>query len=374
MKKIIAAMIALAAVSSAAYASPLTTYQKGQTEINVGMWDASAKSNGYKSDGEWNFTGGLTYGINDKWAAQYQYTGLSTDHTGGNMNELNALYSINPEVAAFGGWNRIHMSDFPDRVFGSSDRTNNVAQLGLIARHPLTDGLDVYAKGALGTEQTTMWEAGVDLAIDEDLDLNAGYHYLNTKGNDDNNVSYKGFMAGVSYRFGGSNEYGTGTNGMIDDSAYARANQEERVSTVSTVQKSETPAAVVTTTNNAGAETTVQVPADTPVAAPENDYYFNSVLFNEDSSDIIPAQKINLDAFVKEAKETGHVFKLVGRTDATGSADYNENLASRRIKSVRDYAVSKGVDASKLVEMVKGSEGSTGKNEGDRRVDIFEHK
>ena len=93
MKKIIAAMIALAAVSSAAYASPLTTYQKGQTEINVGMWDASAKSNGYKSDGEWNFTGGLTYGINDKWAAQYQYTGLSTDHTGGNMNELNALYS-----------------------------------------------------------------------------------------------------------------------------------------------------------------------------------------------------------------------------------------------------------------------------------------
>ena len=325
-------------------------------------------------DHEWNFTGGLTYGINDKWAAQYQYTGLSTDHTGGNMNELNALYSINPEVAAFGGWNRIHMSDFPDRVFGSSDRTNNVAQLGLIARHPLTDGLDVYAKGALGTEQTTMWEAGVDLAIDEDLDLNAGYHYLNTKGNDDNNVSYKGFMAGVSYRFGGSNEYGTGTNGMIDDSAYARANQEERVSTVSTVQKSETPAAVVTTTNNAGAETTVQVPADTPVAAPENDYYFNSVLFNEDSSDIIPAQKINLDAFVKEAKETGHVFKLVGRTDATGSADYNENLASRRIKAVRDYAVSKGVDASKLVEMVKGSEGSTGKNEGDRRVDIFEHK
>lgn len=65
MKKIIAAMIALAAVSSAAYASPLTTYQKGQTEINVGMWDASAKSNGYKTDGEWNFTGGLTYGIND---------------------------------------------------------------------------------------------------------------------------------------------------------------------------------------------------------------------------------------------------------------------------------------------------------------------
>ena len=97
MKKIIAAMIALAAVSSAAYASPLTTYQKGQTEINVGMWDASAKSNGYKSDGEWNFTGGLTYGINDKWAAQYHYTGLSNDHTGGNMNELNSLYSINPE-------------------------------------------------------------------------------------------------------------------------------------------------------------------------------------------------------------------------------------------------------------------------------------
>ena len=103
MKKIIAAMIALAAVSSAAYASPLTTYQKGQTEINVGMWDASAKSNGYKSDGEWNFTGGLTYGINDKWAALEckQHAGAkkqpNQEYYVGKMDEMSFSRFICPE-------------------------------------------------------------------------------------------------------------------------------------------------------------------------------------------------------------------------------------------------------------------------------------
>lgn len=96
MKKILLMMALAASISGAAYASPQTSFQKGETEVNVGMWDASAHSNGYKSDGEWNFLGGLTYGINDRWAAQYQYTGLHTDHTNGNMNEVNALYSLHP--------------------------------------------------------------------------------------------------------------------------------------------------------------------------------------------------------------------------------------------------------------------------------------
>ena len=116
----------------------------------------------------------------------------------------------------------------------------------------------------------------------------------------------------------------------------------------------------------------VDVPADTPVKAPENDYYFNSIHFKSDSAAIDDAQKVNLDAFVKQAKETGHTFKLVGRADATGSADYNKDLSARRIDSVKQYAVDHGVDASKLVAMVKGSDDVSGA-EG-RRVDIFEHK
>lgn len=350
-------MLALAAaVSGSAYASPQTSFTKGQTEVNVGMWDASAHSNGYKSDGEWNFLGGLTYGINDRWAAQYQYTGLHTDHTNGNMNEINALYSFHPQVAAFAGWNRISMKDFPERAFGSSETTNNIAQLGIVARQPINDVVDVYAKGAVGTESTSMWEAGLNLAVDKNVDLNAGYHYLNTRGDDDHNVSYKGFMAGLSYRFGGSDATALSTGEEEKDYDY----------------EGETEPSTVAIQPTAGKADVVDVPADTPVKAPENDYYYNSIHFKSDSAAIDDAQKANLDAFVKQAKETGHTFKLVGRADATGSADYNKDLSARRIDSVKQYAVDHGVDASKLVAMVKGSDNESGA-EG-RRVDIFEHK
>lgn len=358
MKKILVMLAVAASVSGMAFASPQTSFREGEVEINAGMWDASTKSNGYKSDGEWNFTGGATYGINDRWAAQYQYTGLNTDHTDGSMNEINALYSLHPQVAAFAGWNRITMKDFPtDRAFGASKATNNIMQLGVIARQPVTDGLDVYAKGAVGTESTSMWEAGVNLAVDKNIDLNAGYHYMNTRGDDDHNVSYKGFLAGVSYRFGGKD---TDRSFYEEEKNYDYEGMEEEPSTV-----------IVTNTTDTTAHT-VDVLADEPVAAPENDYYFNSIHFGSDSAVIDDAQKANLDAFVKKAKETGHTFKLVGRADATGSADYNKELSARRIESVKAYAVSQGVDASKLVAMVKGSEDGSGA-EG-RRVDIFEHK
>lgn len=115
-------------------------------------------------------------------------------------------------------------------------------------------------------------------------------------------------------------------------------------------------------------------PVETPAKAPENDYYLNSVLFESDSADIQNAQKVNLDTFVKQAKETGHVFKLVGRADPTGSAEYNKELAAQRVKSVKEYAIAQGVDATKLVEMVKGADSDSKDHAAARRVDIFEHK
>lgn len=356
MKKTIAMMLALAAVSMAAYASPQTTFRPGETEIHVGMWDSSARTDNYKSDGDWNFLGGVTYGITDRWAAQYRYTGLHTDHTTGNMNELNALYSLHPQVAAFGGWNRIAMKDFPGAVLSGGKATNNIMQVGVIARQPLNEVVDVYAKGALGTEETSLWEAGINMALDRNLDLNAGYQYMNTRGNGDRNVSFKGFLAGVSYRFGGHDPV-IRFEEPEKDYDYEGDTEEPTVS-------------VVTKTT---ARTTA-VPEDEPVAAPENDYYFNSIHFASDSAELTDSQKVNLEAFIRQAKATGHVFKLVGRTDPTGSADYNKELAGRRIKAVKDYAVSQGVDASKLVEMIKGADGAGTNHNEARRVDVFEHK
>lgn len=364
MKKILAVLAAAAALTGSVYASPLTQWKDGETEINLTMWDSETETSRYSSDGEWNFGGGITYGITDKWAAQYQYTGISTDHTNGTIHEINGLYSFHPQVAGFVGLQHISLSDFPNRAFGSSDQTNNVLQAGVIARQPLTDGLDLYAKGGIGTESTSMWEAGVDLALDKNLDLNAGYRYLNTKGDSSRNVSYKGFMAGVSYRFGGKDP---------EDLSYMDSTEEPNYDYEAGTEED---ASTVTVISDDAAADTVSVPADTPVAAPENDYYFQSVHFDSDSAAIPDSQKPNLDAFIKQAKETGHTFKLVGRADISGDSEYNRQLSEKRIEAVKKYAMDQGVKESQMVAMIKGSDDVSGTavNAADRRVDIFEHK
>ena len=330
MKKTAAVLAAAMALTISVYASPQTEFAKGQWEVNAGMWNTKAKTRTYKDNGAWNFNGGVTYGLNDKAAAQFQYYGLNSDIT---------------------------MSDFPTGVFGAEKRENDIAQIGIIARQPINEVLDLYAKGALGSKNTSIWEAGVNFTLDENIDLNAGYRYLNTEGSRDKNVSYQGWLAGVSYRFGGGSDRKAAYS--EDDIDYSALDNKG---------------------NKKEADTVTITPAEEDTAVPENDYYFNSIHFGNDSDTPRTDQTANLDAFVKAAKETGHTFKLVGRTDSNGSKEYNDDLAIRRVKKVADYAVAHGVDLSHLVGMYKGEEAPVNTNDteagraNNRRVDIFEHK
>ena len=357
MKKTMAVLAAAAALTMSVYASPQTEFTKGQWEINAGMWNTKTKTRTYKDNSAWNFNGGVTYGLTDKAAAQFQYYGLNSDDTDGRSHELNLLYSVHPQVAVYTGYNHITMSDFPIGAFGAEKRENDIAQLGIIARQPINEVLDLYAKGALGSKNTSIWEAGVNFALDENIDLNAGYRYLNTEGSRNKNVSYQGWLAGVSYRFGGGSDgKAVYSENDIDYSALDNKGQKKEES-------------MVTIT-----------PAEEKTAVPENDYYFISIHFGNDSDTPRADQTANLDAFVKAANETGHTFKLVGRTDSNGSKEYNDDLAIRRVKKVADYAVAHGVDLSHLVGMYKGEEASVNTNDteagraNNRRVDIFEHK
>lgn len=355
MKKTIAMLACAAALTMTAYASPQTDFTRGEWEVNAGMAHPEAKADGYSSAARWNFDGGVTYGLGDGYAVQFQQKGLKTKHTGGTGRELNLLYSVRPEIAVYGGYNRISMRDLPVGLFGKEDKDNNVFQIGVIAKRPVAENLDVYAKGALGTKNTTIWEAGVDYALDRNLDVNAGYRYMNTKGNSEKNISYQGWLAGVSYRFGSGHDR---TIPYRDDNSY----EKEDTSVVTVARHEAEPV------------------AETKVVVPENDYYFNSIHFANDSDTPGAEQTANLDAFVKKAKETGHIFKLVGRTDSNGDKDYNDALAIRRVKKVADYAVAHGVNIDQLVGMYKGEEEPADTNNteqgraNNRRVDIFEHK
>ena len=362
-KSLVLAAVLAACATSFAFATPQTTFEKGKTQVEAGAWDVKASTNadssgsyvnGYHinggqteatTDNKWNFHGGATYGLSDKTALEYHYYGLKTKGANktidGSSNEVNFLYSMSPNIAAYAGWNRIKSDDL--------DFKNNVAQIGVVAKTPLTDKFDVYGKAALGSMKTSLWEAGVGYQISKDMDLNAGYRYLNTKRTDDNNISYKGFIAGLAYRFGGHKD------------AVAETPIEEP-----------TPAPVATQ------EPAVTAPV---VAAPKNDYYMDSIHFDFDADTPMANQKEKLDNFVKVAKENpNNVFKLVGNTDGKGDDTYNQDLSRRRVESVARYAENAGVPASQMKAMYRGktdpiSTNATDQGRADnRRVDIFMNK
>ena len=359
-KKVLALAAAVACVSSMAFATPQTQFEKGQWQLDLGAWNPKAEvdgdnfSNGTgdgNSDSKWNFQGGLNYGLTDKLALQYNYYGLKTDlddfKTDGDEHEVNLVYGLNKNFAVYGGWNRIKNEN------GDWSDTNNVAQIGLIAKAPLAKNLDVYAKGAVGTKDTALWEAGLGYQIGDDWDINAGYRYLNTKLadkgefaalKDDANITYKGFIAGVSYRFGGQK---------------AAPVVEEPAPVV------EEPAPVV------------------EEQAPHTyaDYYLDSIHFGFDEDQPLPSEKAKLDNFVSVAKANPtEQFKLTGNTDAKGSDAYNTDLSKRRVDNVAQYAINNGVPASQLILDYKSFHDPVSSNDTEqgradnRRVDIWEHK
>jgi OOP family OmpA-OmpF porin len=340
-KKVVALTLAvLASTVSMAAAAPQTTWDQGEWQLDLGAWDPKAKTYGDDSETKWNFYGGLGYGISDKWALRYDYHGLKTEagdfETDGDEHEVNVLYSLGKNVALFAGWNRIN-NDF-DR-YGSE--TNNVAQFGVATKFDLAKNLSLYADGALGTKKTSLWEAGLSYTINDDWDINAGYRYVDTELNDDHNIKYRGFLVGLSYRFGG--------------------HKAEAAPVV------EEPAPVV----------------EEPVAPAHvyNDYYLDSIHFATDEDKPLASESGKLDNFVKVAKDhPDSTFKLVGNTDSDASDAYNDDLSKRRVENVAKYAADNGVASDRMKLNYKGEKDPVASNDTEagkadnRRVDIWEHK
>lgn len=344
-KKYVASLTAAILCSmSLASASPLTSFEQGQAQLDLGAWDTKASMSGTQdSSYHWNFNGGLTYGLSNKVALQYAYHGLnegggSYDGFGGSQNEVNVLYSFNKNLAGYAGWDRINFSK------GSFDKTNNIAQLGLAAKTAIAKNLDLYGNVAIGTQKTTIWEAGLGYNITKDLDLNVGYRYVDTKASENANMKFQGVILGLSYRFGGG-------------------------------EKKAVPAPAPVT------EPAAPVVHEQPAPHVYKDYYVESVHFDFDEDTPMASEQPNLDHFVSVARENPNAtFKLVGNTDAKGTDSYNEDLSARRVANIQTYAVNQGVSSSKLQATYRGENNPVSDNDTEqgradnRRVDIYMNK
>lgn len=95
-------------------------------------------------------------------------------------------------------------------------------------------------------------------------------------------------------------------------------------------------------------------PAPAPVAAPAPKMpELVGANFDFDKSFVRNADFDNLDKSAATLKEWGNVkVEVAGHTDSIGTDEYNMGLSLRRARAVRDYLVSKGVAADRLI--IKG--------------------
>ena len=85
-----------------------------------------------------------------------------------------------------------------------------------------------------------------------------------------------------------------------------------------------------------------------PPAPVEEKIVLRGVNFDFDKANIRPDAAVILDeAASMLASHRGNV-TISGYTDSIGTDVYNQGLSERRAKSVKDYLVSKGIDASRL--------------------------
>lgn len=92
-----------------------------------------------------------------------------------------------------------------------------------------------------------------------------------------------------------------------------------------------------------------EVPPPPPAPVYEKMTLSAKALFDHDKSVLKPEGKAELDAVGDKIRSKGASVvdvDVVGHTDSDGTEEYNQALSIRRANSVRDYLVTKGVDAS----------------------------
>ena len=101
--------------------------------------------------------------------------------------------------------------------------------------------------------------------------------------------------------------------------------------------------------------------------------------FDFDSAALKPAMESELSAVAAKvnASKGNEMLEVVGHTDSTGPADYNQGLSERRAQAAADYLSGKGVDASRISVKGMGESSPVADNttrEGramNRRVEIL---
>lgn len=189
-KKIAAAVLGLLMAGvTAAYASPVTDFEKGHVTVEFGStlnstFNGSREVTG-EADGKSGFKYGVTAGLGDDWAIQFKggkfksevFSAYSaslgdsvTTYGKSTHQEFNLIRRISPNVSAVAGWVQNKFS------YGNTVAPATIASIhaGVMADQKLNEKATLFA-AVLGGKDVLFWEAGVSYKIAKDAHFNVSY-------------------------------------------------------------------------------------------------------------------------------------------------------------------------------------------------------
>lgn len=96
-------------------------------------------------------------------------------------------------------------------------------------------------------------------------------------------------------------------------------------------------------------------PAPAPAPVAQKVTYAADAFFDFDKSNLKPEGRASLDELVSKIQGINlEVIVAVGHTDSVGTEQYNQGLSERRAESVKEYLVSKGIEAGRVYTEGKG--------------------
>lgn len=216
MKKISAIVAAAMTITSVSFASPLADYTKGKAAIDL---NPNINSDSTKD----NISGGITYGIGNKFALQYKYADNknnnylklpppSNAHAQLSAYEMNVLYQIRPNVSAYAGWAReaakINLMYYagPDlgNIIYRERESQSSFHLGLTGQTKITENLTGWASAGAGSN-IIGYEVGLGYQIAKNAECNVIYRYNKYQGfafsGGDIDVKIEGVGAGITLTF-----------------------------------------------------------------------------------------------------------------------------------------------------------------------------
>lgn len=189
-KKIAAAVLGIVMAGvTAAYASPVTDFEKGNVTVEFGStlnstFNGSGEVEG-EAGGKSGFKYGVTAGLGKDWAIQFKggkfksedfsaYSNSlhSTVHTYGKSThqEFNVIRRISPNVSAVAGWVQNEFS-YSNTV---EPATISSFHAGFMANQKLNEKSTAFA-AVFGGKDVLFWEAGISYQITKDTHFNVSY-------------------------------------------------------------------------------------------------------------------------------------------------------------------------------------------------------